>query len=351
MSLTFYITKFLIISGLAFILSFIWVPFLDKFLHQHKLVKQIRSSSSAPIFYNLHKNKKETPTSAGLLIWLTVAILTLLFYFLSRFTDIDFFKSFNFLSRGETFLPLGALVASALVGLVDDLLNIKGIGPNGGGLKVRHRLILYTLIALFGAWWFYFKLDWDFIHIPFLGNFEIGWWYLPIFIFIIVATSFSVNESDGLDGLAGGLLLTSFASFGVIAFSQGKMELAAFCGAIVGALLAFLWFNINPARFFMGDTGAMSLGVTLGIIAMLTNSVLLLPIIGFIFVLESMSVILQVLSKKIRGKKLFLSTPIHHHFEAKGWKEPKIVMRFWVISGVTAVIGLIISLMDQTWGR
>jgi phospho-N-acetylmuramoyl-pentapeptide-transferase len=269
---------------------------------------------------------------------------------LSEWTNIEIFKKLNFLTRSQTLLPLGALVASAFVGLVDDYFNVKRIGPNGGGLRMRHRLIIYTLIATVGAWWFYFKLDWDLIHVPFLGNFEIGPWYIPIFIFLIVATSFSVNESDGLDGLAGGLLLASFAAFGAIAFLQGKFDLAAFCGVVAGSLLAFLWFNIYPARFFMGDTGAMSLGVTLGIVAMLTNSVILLPIIGFLFMVESLSVIIQVLSKKIRGKKVFLSTPIHHHFEAKGWPEPKIVMRFWVIAGVTAVVGLIISLVDKGWG-
>ncbi|HRY63372.1 MAG TPA: phospho-N-acetylmuramoyl-pentapeptide-transferase, partial [Patescibacteria group bacterium] len=153
---------------------------------------------------------------------------------------------------------------------------------------------------------------------------------------------------DGLDGLACGTLLASFAAFGAIALMQGKINLAALCGVIIGALLAFLWFNINPARFFMGDTGAMSLGVTLGIVAMLTNQALLLLVIGFLFVIESLSVILQMLSKKLRhGKKIFLSSPIHHHFQAIGWSEPKIVMRFWVVSGVTAVMGIIIFLLDK----
>ena len=170
---------------------------------------------------------------------------------------------------------------------------------------------------------------------------------IPIFIFIIVATAFSVNEIDGLDGLAGGTLLSAFAAYGAIAFLQGHYNLATFCGVIVGSLLAFLWFNIHPARFFMGDTGAMSLGVTLGIVAMLTNSALLLPIIGCLFVLESLSVIIQVLSKKLRGKKVFLSAPLHHHLEAIGWPEPKIVMRFWVISAVAAATGLIIALIDR----
>jgi phospho-N-acetylmuramoyl-pentapeptide-transferase len=199
-----------------------------------------------------------------------------------------------------------------------------------------------------GAWWFYAKLGWDVLHVPFLGSFNIGWWYVPIFIFTIVATSFSVNEIDGLDGLAGGTLLSAFAAYGAIAFLQGRYDLATLCGVIAGALLAFLWFNINPARFFMGDTGAMSLGVTLGIVALLTNTVFLLPIIGLLFVIESLSVIIQITSKRLRGKKVFLSAPIHHHLEAIGWPEPKIVMRFWVISAVTGVAGVIIALLDRT---
>jgi phospho-N-acetylmuramoyl-pentapeptide-transferase len=180
-----------------------------------------------------------------------------------------------------------------------------------------------------------------------LGNFNIGWWYIPLFIFVIVATSFSVNETDGLDGLAGGTLLFSFTAYAAIAYIQGKTDLAAFCVVIVGALLSFLWFNINPARFFMGDTGAMSLGVTLGVVAMLTNTVIILPIIGFIFVLESASVLIQITSKKIRKKKVFLSAPIHHHFEALGWSEPRIVMRFWIISAVTSILGLILFLIEK----
>lgn len=346
----FYIIKIFILTTLAFVMAILWTPLLTHFLYKYKLGKQIRDNDSAPIFSELHKKKSGTPTMGGVLIWGTTLFLALLFFYLSQFTNISFFKDLNFLTRPQTLLPLGALVASALVGLVDDWFNVRKIGPCGGGLKVRHRLMIYTLIALVGALWFYFKLEWDLIHIPFLGNFNIGIWYIPIFIFVIVAASFSVNETDGLDGLAGGTLLAAFAAYAAIAFSQGKYDLAAFCGVIVGALLAFLWFNINPARFFMGDTGAMSLGVTLGVIAMLTNSVFLLPIIGFIFVIESLSVIIQIISKKLRhGKKVFLSSPIHHHLEAKGWPEPKIVMRFWVISGVAAVVGLVISLMDKVF--
>lgn len=347
--INFYIIKILFLSTLAFIFTIAWTPLLTHFLYKYKLSKKIRDNGQTPIFTKMHAHKVGTPTMGGLLIWVTVLIFSLLFFYLAKILPFDIFKSLNFLSRSETLLPLGALVATALVGLFDDWLDIRGRGIlGGGGLTIRHRLLIYTAIAFVGAWWFYFKLDWTVLHIPFLGNFEIGWWYIPFFIFIIVGTSFSVNEIDGLDGLAGGTLLIAYAAFGVIAFVMGRYDLAAFCGVIIGALLAFLWFNIMPARFYMGDTGAMSLGVTLGIIAMLTNYALLLPIIGFLFVVETLSVIGQVISKKVLGKKIFLSTPIHHHFEARGWQEPKIVMRFWVISGITAVIGLILFLLDKT---
>ncbi len=346
----FYIIKILFLTTLAFIFTFAWTPILTHFLYKYKLGKQIRGNGKTPIFTKMHAHKSGTPTMGGLLIWVTVFIFIIVFYYLAKFLPWDIFQNLNFLSRRETLLPLGVLVATALVGLFDDWLDVQGKGIlKGGGLGVKHRLLIYTAIALIGAAWFYFKLDWDLFHVPFIGSFELGWKYILIFVFVIVATAFSVNETDGLDGLAGGVLLTSYGAYGVIAFTLGKYDLATFCGVIVGALLAFIWFNIQPARFYMGDTGAMSLGITLGIIAMLTNSALILPVIGFIFVIESASVIIQVLSKKLRhGKKVFLSTPIHHHFEAKGWPEPKIVMRFWVIAGVTAAIGLVIFLLDKT---
>lgn len=343
----FILIKIFSLTTISFLLALMWRPGLSYLLKKYKMGKQIREDEKTPVFSKLHAKKSGTPTMGGILIWGTTLILTLIIFYLSQFSNLDLFQKLNFLTRSETLLPLGALIASAIVGFIDDIIDIKRINGKAGGLKMRHRLIIYTLIACFGAYWFYYKLDWDLIHIPFLGNFEIGWWYIPVFIFIIVATAFSVNEIDGLDGLSGGTLLAAFSSYGAIAFTQEKYDLATFCGVIVGALLAFLWFNIYPARFFMGDTGAMSLGVTLGIVAMLTNSVLLLPIIGFLFVLESGSVIIQILSKKIRGKKIFLSAPFHHHLEARGWPEPQIVMRFWVIAGVMAVIGLIVSLLDR----
>lgn len=343
------IIKILFLGTVSFIITILLAPILTHFLYKYKLGKQIRSSDVTPVYSKLHQKKSGTPTMGGILIWFTTLALAVIFFYLGKYSGIRFFENLNFLTRSETLLPLGVLIASAIIGLLDDFFNVKNVGAkNGGGLTVKHRLLLYTLIAIVGAYWFYFKLDWDLIHVPFFGNFEIGWWYIPIFIFVIVATSFSVNETDGLDGLAGGVLLSSFGAFAAIAFILGRVNLAAFCIVIVGSLLAFLWFNIPPARFFMGDTGAMALGTTLGIVAMLTNSALVLPIIGFVLIIESMSVIIQVASKKLRkGKKVFRSSPIHHHLEAIGWPESKIVMRFWIISGVMAVLGLIIVLIDR----
>lgn len=340
----FIIIKIFFFTTLSFALAMLLTPLLTHFLYKYKLGKSIRSEENAPIMSKLHQHKSGTPTMGGILIWMTMLVLALGFYILSLLYNGNF-SSLNFLSRSQTLLPLGALIATAIVGLLDDFIDIKSNGK--GGMKISHRLMIYTLIAIFGAFWFYYKLGWDMIHVPFVGNFEIGWWYIPVFIFIIVATSFSVNEADGLDGLVGGMLLVAFGAYGAIAFNQGKYDLATFCGVIIGALVAFLWFNINPARFFMGDTGSMSLGVTLGIIAMLTNYALLLPFICFVFMIESLSVILQKISKKIRGKKIWTSTPIHHHFEAKGWPEAKVVMRFWLISGVMSVVGLIVFLLDK----
>lgn len=341
------VIKVLVLSTLSFVLALAWTPLLTNFLYRHKLGKQIRDSGETPIFTKFHLKKSGTPTMGGVLIWGTTLALALVINLLSRWTPFEIWDQLNFLNRAETRLPLGALVAAAVVGLVDDIYSVRGKGVPGGGLRVRHRLLIYTLIAIAGAYWFYVKLGWDILHIPFLGNYQIGWWYIPIFIFIIVSTSFSVNEADGLDGLAGGILLAAFSAYGAIAFAQGRVNLAAFCGVIVGALLAFLWFNITPARFFMGDTGSMALGTTLGIVAMLTNQALLLPVIGFLLVVEALSVMLQLTSKKLFGRKIFLSSPIHHHFEAMGWPEPKIVMRFWIISAMTAVVGMTLVLIDR----
>ena len=334
------------LTALSFIIAMSWTPVLSHFLYKYKLGKNIRSSGSTPIFSKLHAKKSGTPTMGGVLVWITVIAIAFFIFVAWRIWETEWLGFFNFFSRSETWLPLGAMFIAAIIGLVDDYFTVTNKGVDGGGLSIPYRLGLYAVIAIIGAYWFYVKLSWDIIHIPFMGDFSIGWWYIPLFIFVIVATSFSVNETDGLDGLAGGVMISMFGAYSAIAFVQGRYDLATLCGVITGALLAFLWFNINPARFFMGDTGSMSLGITLGIVAMLTNTVFFLPIIGIVLVIESLSVIIQLVSKKIRKKKVFLSAPIHHHFEALGWPEPKVVMRFWVVSGVAATLGFILFLLD-----
>ena len=223
------------------------------------------------------------------------------------------------------------------------------IGSKGGGVRVSQKLLIYTALSAIGAWWFYSPniLDWHVLSIPFFGNFDIGAWYIPIFMFVIVASAFSANETDGLDGLLGGVSLFAFGALAVVAFALGRFDLAAMLGGIIGALLAFLWFNIYPAKFFMGDTGSMALGITLGVTTMLTNTVFLLPFFAVILVAESVSVILQMAGRKLFKRKIFLSAPIHHHFEALGWPESQVTMRFWIISVVFAAFGLTVFFIDK----
>jgi len=323
--------RFFWLTGLSFLIAMIWTPLLTNFLYKNKLGKRIRVDKNTPIFSKLHQHKSGTPTMGGVLVWVTTAVLTLIFN----------------LERRATWLPLFALVSSGIIGAVDDLLNIRGIGAHGGGLRFREKFFLYAAVAAVGAWWFYFKLGWNSIHIPGVGDFVIGGWYIPLFIISLVWAAFASNETDGLDGLAGGIFALSYGAYAIIALTQGKVELALFCGTVMGALLAFLWFNINPARFFMGDTGSMALGITLGVVAFLTNSVVVFPIITLVFTIEGLSFLIQRFWRVAFKKKLFLSSPIHHHLEAIGWPEQKIVMRFWVIGAASAVIGLAIALFGR----
>lgn len=327
---------FLLSAG-SFVAAMALTPLLTHFLFKYNIGKRIRThgmftKAQATVFGKLHESKEGTPTMGGLLIWVTVAIITLLFN----------------LSRPETYLPLFTIVAVGIIGAVDDLFNVRGIGSAGGGLRERHKLVFQILIGVVAAWWFFDKLGISTLHVPGAGDFNLGWVYVPFFIFVVVATTNAVNITDGLDGLAGGLLAIAFTAFGALSYVNELYALAAFCATVVGALLAFLWFNIYPARFFMGDTGSMALGATLAVVAALNDAILILPIIGFVFVLETLSVILQVGSRKLRGgKKIFRSAPIHHHFEALGWPETKVTMRFWIIGAICGVLGLVLGIVGR----
>lgn len=340
--------QILLLTTLSFLLAMLVTPAWTKVLYQFRMGKSLRSKKQAPIFRSMHEKKAGTPTMGGVIIWGTVLVIAVAFALIHALAPNSYLGELHFLSRGQTLLPLFSLVAAGFVGLIDDFLNVRGIGKNGGGVEIQHRLVLYSIIAAVGAWWFVKKLDWDIVHVPFIGDLEIGLWYIPLFLLVIIGTAFSVNQTDGLDGLAGGTLISAYAAYAVISLLQGRYDLAVFCGVISGALLAFLWFNIYPARFFMGDTGAMSLGVTLGIVAMLTNTALFLPVIGGVFVIEAITTIIQLTSKKLFKKKVFKVAPIHHHFEAIGWPEPKVVMRFWVVSWVFAAIGLALMILDMS---
>ncbi len=321
----------------AFVLAMILTPVLSHFLYKYKFWKTQQTTSSTtgektPIIRKLHggKLKRNIPTMAGLLIVFVVVALNLLFNF----------------SRSQTWLPLFIIGTFAVIGIINDYMNVRRIGSNAG-ISARLKWILLLSLAAFGAYWFYYKLGWDSIHIPAFGDFTIGWWYIPVFMLVIVATSNAVNITDGLDGLSGGLTSMAFGAFGVIAFMGGQIGLAVFCGTVMGAVLAYTWFNIFPARFMMGDTGSLALGATLGVVAMLTNSVLVLPIIGVVFVLDTGSSLIQIFSKKVFKKKVWPIAPLHHYFEYKGWPETKVTMRFWVIGAVFAIIGLAIGLIGR----
>lgn len=314
-------------------------PFIN-LLIKNKIGKNIRES--ATLYHNLHEKKSGTPTMGGILIWGSTLVVILL----SRFLSYTGIFEHSLINRNETYLPIITLVSVALLGAVDDYFNIRGWGKSKG-LNVKPKFFWLILLALLGALWFYFKLGYNLIHFPGIGDFTIGLWYIPLFVLVIVATANAVNITDGLDGLSGGLTIIAYGAFGTLAYYHGLYILAAFCALICGATLAFLWFNIPPAKFYMGDTGSLALGATLGVIAMLTNGVVILPFIGAIFVFETLSVIIQIISKKFFGKKIFHIAPIHHHFEYIGWPESQIVMRFWIIGALFATVGLILGLVGM----
>lgn len=321
---------------LSFLTSMVLTPLYTTAAFSGKWWKKARTHAMtgevAKVYRKLHaaKHTRNIPTMAGVIFVLSTLLVTVA----------------GNLDRSETWLPLAAMVGAGTVGLLDDIINIRGIGGNIAGMRAKIKSLLLVAIALIGGWWFYSKLGVDSINVPFFDVVHIGWLIIPLFILVIFATANAVNMTDGLDGLAGGLSVIAFGSYAVIALIERKYGIAGFCMTVVGALLSYTWFNIYPARFFMGDVGSFALGTALGVVAMLTDAVLLLPIIGIVFVAEAGSVALQITSKKMRGgKKILLSSPIHHHFEAIGWPETKVTMRFWVIGAVAGFLGVILYIL------
>ena len=358
------VIKVLVLGSMAFMIAIAFTPPLTNFLYKNKLWKKKARDLSIdgteiPVFKKYHSEKETNiPRMGGLLIWTTTLFLAFFFFLLSEITNIDWIDKLNFLSREQTWLPLFALVVASVIGLFDDLLQTAIIPKGrifgslwkrankyiGGGLTLKYRLLMVGGIGLIGGLWFHYKLGENMIHIPGVGDVFIGIFYIPLFILVMMAT-YSGGVIDGLDGLAGGAFASIFGAFTVIALSQQQFDVAAFSAVIMGCLLAFLWFNIPPARFYMGETGIIGLCAALTVIAFLTDSVLVLPIIAFLLVIESGSVIIQLLSKKYLKKKVFLAAPIHHHFEAKNWPHYKVTMRFWIVGLVAAIIGVTIKLL------
>ena len=325
-------TRTLLLSFLAFGVAMLLTPVYTYFAYKYKWWKRHRTHSTtgeALTVISSLRIKRDVPLMAGLV---AIAAITIVTY------------AFNW-SRSQTWLPLAALLGGGAVGLIDDIINIRGKGGTVAGLRAPLKFAMIVLVAAVSAWFFYYKLGYASFHVPFAGDLHIGWWLIPLFILVVVSTGNAVNISDGVDGLAGGLLASAYSAFGIIALFQQSYGIAAFCFTVVGALLAYLWFNSAPARFFMGDVGAFAFGTSLGVVAMLTNTLLLLPIIGLVFVAEAGSSLLQISSKKLFHRKIFIAAPIHHHVEATGWPKTKITMRFWLIGQVCAMLGLVLALL------
>jgi len=347
------VVKVLFPSALAFFIGLLITPILTKYFYKYKMWKKSSRSMSqtSTDFVKIHNEKGElhTPRVGGIIIWLSVFLTIFVIYLVSVFFPSQLTGKMSFLSRGQTIVPLFALLAASLLGLVDDFFQIIGKGGYAGD-AIAYRKIKIAAVVIIGALigsWFFYKLGVSSISIPFLGAVDIGFLFIPFFIIVMLAV-FSSSVVDGIDGLAGGLMAEVFAAYATIAFFHNQIDLAAFCAVLAGGILAFLWFNVPPARFYMGETGILGLTITLSVVAFLTDSVVVLPIIAFPLVITSFSVIAQMFSKKFRnGKKILIVAPIHHHFEAKGWSRSKITMRYWIIGVIFAVLGIILALVGR----
>ncbi|PIR44815.1 MAG: hypothetical protein COV10_02940 [Candidatus Vogelbacteria bacterium CG10_big_fil_rev_8_21_14_0_10_51_16] len=348
------IIKIFVPLTIAFLVGMAITPALADYLYRNKMwkkknVPRAMDGHSATITAKLHNDEeRKTPRMGGIVVWGSVLLTTLLFWMLAALFPTTATEKLSFLSRNQTWLPLFSLVVAALVGLVDDLLQVREQGAGvGGGLSATKRIVAVLFIGLVGALWFYLKLGVSTVSVPFLDPISLGFFFVPFFMIVMLAL-FSGGVIDGLDGLSGGIFASMFAAYSGIAFAQQQIDIAAFCAVVVGAVLAFLWYNIPPARFFLSETGALALTVTLAVVAFLTDAVLALVIIAFPLWITSASSIIQMLSKRFRGgRKVFLVAPLHHHFQALGWPATKVVMRYWIVGVVTSVAGMVVAIVGK----
>ncbi|NNM84113.1 hypothetical protein HKL94_02780 [Candidatus Parcubacteria bacterium] len=349
------IIKIFIPATAAFVIGISFAPILTHYLFKYRVWKKTAGKTAldgtAAVEFAKLRNDTETktPRMGGILIWATVVFVTLGLWLLAKvFPQQPFIEKLDFFSRSQTWVPLVTLVAGALVGFVNDLLDIHPSGEQG--IRLRTRLLFVILISSFIGWWFYAKLGMTTIGIPGDGTLYLGALVVPLFMLVSIGL-YAGGVIDGIDGLAGGIFGAAFMAYAGIAYFQHQINLAAFSATLTGAILAFLWFNIPPARFWMTETGTMGLTLTLAVIAFMTDTpgngfgVAALPIIAFPLVITVLSNIIQVASKKLRGKKVFLIAPLHHHFEAIGWPSYKVTMRYWIISIVFAIVGMTVALL------
>ncbi|MSR87831.1 MAG: hypothetical protein EXS69_01525 [Candidatus Zambryskibacteria bacterium] len=344
---------------LAFFIGIFITPFFTRYFYKYKMWKSSARihSDTSQAFGKIHNSEHEvsTPRVGGIIIWVSVLLTVIVIFIISKIFpaglfggEASIFKQLDFFSRSQTVVPLAAFFFAAIVGLIDDLLQIFGQGSYARDPLIyrKVKMVFVTLIGIAIGFWFYYKLDFISVHIPFFGEWWLGVWFIPFFVMVMLAT-FSTSVIDGIDGLAGGVLASCFTAFAAIAFLGNQYDISALSGAIAGGILAFLWFNVPPARFYMGETGMLSLTVILAVIAFLTDSVMLLPIIALPLVITSLSVILQVnVYKYFNKRRVFLVAPLHHHFQALGWSREKVVMRYWIVSVICAITGVILFLVS-----
>ncbi len=336
---------------ITFLIGIAMTPFVTHILYKHRLWKKkagkvALDGTTAVVFNQLHETREVgTPRLGGVIIWGSVLLAAGLLQLLA-FVLPETFEGLGFISRNQTWVPLAALAVGALVGLVDDLFEVWG----KGGLRLRVRLTAVAIIATLCAYWFYTRLDVSSITFPLLDTVNLGLYFIPFFL-LVALFLYAGGVIDGIDGLAGGIFAIIFGAYGALAFFQNQMDIAGLCAAITGGLLAFLWFNIPPARFYMSETGSMALTIVLTVVAFLTDvrgggqGLLVLPLIALPLVLTVCSVMVQLFGKKVLKRKIFRVAPLHHHFEALGWPPYKVTMRYWIVGVVAAIAGLAIALL------
>jgi len=351
------IIKVLAPTTIAFIIGILITPLITHYLYHFEMWKKKAGKGagygggSTPFFDALHnKRDTNTPRMGGIVIWASVILTIILLWAFQFIFNSEVFSTLNYLSRSQTWLPLCALLIGAAVGFVDDFLVVRGTGTHfAGGLPLSQRLLVVGFTALLSAWWFYEKLGVHTVSLIGYGPIDLGILFIPFFVLVAIAI-YASSVIDGIDGLSGGTLLFIFTAYTGIAVYQNQIDLAAFCATVVGGLLAFLWFNIPPARFYMTETGIMALTMSLTIVAFMTDTLgggeglSVLPVIGILLVLTVLSDVVQLIAKKFFKRKIFLIAPLHHHFEALGWPAEKVTMRYWILGFVFAIIGTILAI-------